>query len=615
VQFQLTLTQASLGDQDPELEKVQDYLTRFSYLTTTVSPGTLDAPTSEALETFQQVRGLEASGELNAETARALQEPRCGNPDVGLIARAEGGTSAPFVLRGCSYNKTPFTYRFVNGTADIAGTQERNAVRNAFNTRASVLCDVTFQERTDDPVDFEIGWVTADHGDGDPFDGVGFVLAHAFYPPPCGGSHAGECHFDDAETWSLAVAPGTFDLETVALHEIGHLLGLDHSFVAGSVMFSDYGGVRRALTQDDIDGIRRLYPVLCRRGDSASDAGFVSEIAVARHRQHQIVTAVRTQAGTLKLITYNVGAGSIAPRTGDSGSDAGAATFIDIARNTTDSRFVTACRSASSRLVLISWDVNESGNAITRLRDSGSDAGNASMIRIAPLGNNRFVTACRAANGNLVLIGWRLNNDGSLTRLGDSSDQAGAVQDIALVTLPGNRVVTAVRAGDGHLLLITWSVSDAGIERLNDSDTLAGSASMIRATVDTFGHVVTAVRAGDGHLLLITWAVDAFGRVQRLGDSGEGDIGDLAGETLGHDIALANGDVVTGVRAGNGNLKVILWNTAGNGSVSRVGDSDNLAGSASLITQCEELTGAPPIITSVRTSASSLKLISWSRPV
>jgi hypothetical protein len=183
------------------------------------------------------------------------------------------------------------------------------------------------------------------------------------------------------------------------------------------------------------------------------------------------------------------------------------------------------------------------------------------------------------------------------------------------VTLPGNRVVTAVRAGDGHLLLITSSVSDAGIERLNDSDTLAGSASMIRATVDTFGHVVTAVRAGDGHLLLITWAVDAFGRVQRLGDSGEGDIGDLAGETLGHDIALANGDVVTGVRAGNGNLKVILWNTAGNGSVSRVGDSDNLAGSASLITQCEELTGAPPIITSVRTSASSLKLISWSRPV
>jgi len=288
----------------------------------------------------------------------------------------------------------------------------------------------------------------------------------------------------------------------------------------------------------------------------------VAEIAAARHRQHQIVTAVRTQAGTLKLIGWNVGGDGSIDRTGDSG---GAATFIDIARNTTDSRFITACRSGSSRLFLISWNVNESGNAITRLKDSGDQAGNASMIRIAPLGNNRFVTACRDGNGNLLLIGWLPNNDGSLTRLKDSSDQAGAVQDIALVTLPGNRVVTAVCAGHGHLLLITW-------------------------------------------------AVDATGRVQRLGDSGEGDIGDLAGETLGHDISLAHGAVVTGIHAGNGNLKVILWNTAGNGSVSRVGDSSNLAGSASLITQCEELTGAPPIITSVRTAASSLKLIAWSRP-
>ena len=162
---------------------------------------------------------------------------------------------------------------------------------------------------------------------------------------------------------------------------------------------------------------------------------------------------------------------------------------------------------------------------------------------------------------------------------------------------------------DGRLLLITWGVSDAAITRLADSGNQAGSARFIRATVDTFRHVVTAVQAADGGLLLITWLVNAAGNIQRLGDSGA-----LAGETGGHDISMAAGNVATGVLTGDANLKVILWKTAANGSVSRLGDSGNLAGSASLITQCEELTGAPPIVTSVRTSTSSLKLISWSTP-
>ncbi|KAK1563453.1 hypothetical protein Q3G72_027777 [Acer saccharum] len=95
-----------------------------------------------------------------------------------------------------------------------------------------------------------------DHGDGFPFDGPGRVLAHAFAPTD------GRLHYDADEQWAAGAAPGSnsFDLETVALHEIGHLLGLGHSRVEGAIMYpSISNGVTKGLHQDDIRGIRVLY--------------------------------------------------------------------------------------------------------------------------------------------------------------------------------------------------------------------------------------------------------------------------------------------------------------------------------------------------------------------
>ena len=200
--FALTIKSARRGEQNPEIGKVQRFLTRFGYLSSVVVSDKLDRPTSNAIETFQKVHGLKATGELDASTAAAMQMPRCGTPDIATIVRVRGGQSADFVLRGCSYTKSNFTFKFVNGTADITGTQERNAIRNALATWRSALCGITFTEAAGN-TDFEYGWFSGNHGDGSPFDGAGNTLAHGFYPPPCGGDHAGECHFDEAETWSL----------------------------------------------------------------------------------------------------------------------------------------------------------------------------------------------------------------------------------------------------------------------------------------------------------------------------------------------------------------------------------------------------------------------------
>jgi hypothetical protein len=87
--------------------------------------------------------------------------------------------------------------------------------------------------------------------------------------------------FNSRFTWSVSASgtPGRVDLESVALHELGHLLGLSHSAVgetertgtgnrrvtaSGAVMFpiamSSGTIAERVLHADDIAGISDLYP-------------------------------------------------------------------------------------------------------------------------------------------------------------------------------------------------------------------------------------------------------------------------------------------------------------------------------------------------------------------
>ena len=94
------------------------------------------------------------------------------------------------------------------------------------------------------------------HGDAFPFDGRGRTLAHTFYPAPVNAEPiAGDMHFDDDENWQVGTDTDVF---SVALHELGHALGLGHADSPNAVMYPYYRRWQQ-LSEEDTQAARELY--------------------------------------------------------------------------------------------------------------------------------------------------------------------------------------------------------------------------------------------------------------------------------------------------------------------------------------------------------------------
>ena len=270
------LVDAKKGSQAEGIADLKHYFHRFGYYHHLLVKGVMKNFTNEfdehleyVLTRYQQNYGLPITGTLNPRTLSMIMSPRCGMPDQYSMTHEK--PSSLHATQHFRYfpgqprwdRRIPMTLSYAfsleNMVPYLSMREIRGAFKRAFFEWASVI-PVNFIE-TDDYglADIKIGFYSGDHGDGEPFDGVLGILAHAFSPD------SGRFHLDAAETWAVDFkreeSKVAVDLESVALHEIGHLLGLSHSNIKESVMYPSLKPREKKLNLkfDDIEGVQYLY--------------------------------------------------------------------------------------------------------------------------------------------------------------------------------------------------------------------------------------------------------------------------------------------------------------------------------------------------------------------
>ncbi|CAH1783710.1 unnamed protein product [Owenia fusiformis] len=197
---------------------------------------------------FQCFTHLPQTGVIDEGTMEMMNQQRCGVPDIQVTAN--------FRTTRLKWNHKRISYNFVNYSPDLP----RNIVELVLTKSFKIWSDVTslrFNQINSLDADLNIRFAAGVHGNkltDPPFDGPGNILAHAFYP------RDGRIHFDEDENWTIESRSGR-NLLNVAVHEIGHALGLGHSYIKEAIMYPYIPPYNPDfhLHTDDIAGIRSLY--------------------------------------------------------------------------------------------------------------------------------------------------------------------------------------------------------------------------------------------------------------------------------------------------------------------------------------------------------------------